>query len=493
MTMKASDVADMPDDDSASRSSLSRRDALRKLGGGLGSIALATLLQEESRGSAESPPGRFTLEAKAPHFAPRAKSVIFLFMGGGPSHVDLFDPKPKLNRFHGKTIKLGTNARKGEEAVTAVGSPFSFSKHGESGMDFSELMPHTAAMADDLTMIRSMHTPRSVHDQGIFMFHTGRTLSGYPSIGAWTTYALGAENRNLPAYMVLPDPTKLERNGVRNFASGFLPPLCQGTQVSAGENPIFNLNRPESISSENQLGTLRMMELLNRRHRESHPATPELDARIANYELAARMQVAAMDQVDLSDETAATKKMYGLSDKKTESFGKRCLLARRLVASGVRFVHLFAPFQSWDNHSRINQTLPQIARHVDAPVAALIRDLKRRGMLDETLVVWGGEFGRTPYLEGGGLASGTFGRDHHPFAFTVWMAGGGMKPGLVHGATDELGDRVTQNPVGVPDLHATILHQLGIDHDRLSVNVHGLEEKPIATNQKGRVIKEILA
>ncbi len=474
-------------------SSMSRRNMMRQLGGGLGSIAMTTLLQEELRAAGTGGAERFTLDAKAPHFAPRAKSVIFLFMGGGPSHVDLFDPKPELNRFHGKTVKLGTNARKGDVPVTAVGSPFAFSKHGQSGMDFSELMPHTAGMADDLTMIRSMHTPRSVHDQGIFMFHTGRTQSGYPSMGAWTSYALGAENQNLPAYMVLPDPTKLERNGVRNFASGFLPPLCQGTQVSAGENPIFNLNRPESLSKKSQGGTLRMLKMLNKKHLNQHPATPELDARIANYELAARMQVAAMEQVDLSGESEATKEMYGLNNKSTESFGRRCLLARRLVSSGVRFVHLFAPFQSWDNHSRINKTLPQIARHVDQPVAALIRDLKALGMLDETLVLWGGEFGRTPYLEGGGLAQGNYGRDHHPFAFTVWMAGGGMKPGMVYGKTDELGDRVVENPVSVPDLHATIFHQLGIDPDRLSVNVHGLEEKPIATNYRGRVIKEILA
>lgn len=410
------------------------------------------------------------LTPKSPHIPAKAKAVIQLFMHGGPSHVDLLDPKPMLTRFDGQTPPTEVAD---DERITGnlLGSPFRFHKHGQSGIEFSETMPHVARHADKLAVIRSMYTEHRNHEQALWMMHTGLIVAGRPSIGAWVAYGLGTENQNLPAYVVLPDPRGLPVDGIRNWSSGWMPPLYQGMQFRSEGMPVLNLrprtSRPTGID-DSRMDLLRR---LNAQHRERRPEELELDARISNFEMAARMQLSTGDALDLNQETASTRRMYGLENPTTRSYGSRCLMARRLVERGVRFVQLFMAGQPWDTHGNNAAQTRACCDQTDQPVAALLTDLEQRGLLESTLVFWGGEFGRTPG------AQNRDGRDHHPYGFSVWLAGGGIVGGQVHGATDDFGYRATLDRTSVADLHATMLHQLGLRYDRLEFPRQGRQER----------------
>ena len=445
----------------------SRREWLLGSAAGFGGVALAGLL-ESSRAARGA-----TLE---PHHAPRAKSVIFLFMEWGPSHLDLFDPKPALKTLAGKPLpeSFGT-------VITAMGEARSpvladqriWKQHGESGLWVSDWLPHTAALADELAVIRSCVSDGINHSGGICQMNTGSVLGGRPSLGAWATYGLGSEADDLPAFVVMQDSDAQVVNGPRNWGAGFMPAVYQGTRLSGGEPPIANLRTPRGVSGQRQQAKLDLLARLNRDYAAALPEQSELDARIRNYELAFRMQAAAPDAVDLSGETAETEALYGLDDKPTAPFGRTCLLARRLVERGVRFVQLYhGAGNKWDAHSGIEKNHTDLCRQMDKPVAGLLTDLRRRGLLESTLVVWGGEFGRTPMSEQGN------GRDHNPTGFTMWMAGGGVPGGTVIGATDEAGLRAVEGRMHVHDIHATILALMGLDHRRLVYTYNGRPERP---------------
>ena len=456
---------------------LSRRDLLSRSGLGFGSLALSWLLNREGMLAAESGanPISFDLRPKPPHFPAKAKAVIQLMQNGGPSQMDLFDPKPELSRLNGKkhAEKLET-LQEGSDANILMGTPFKFAKHGQAGMDFSELLPHISTIADDICMIRSMYSEHNNHSEALVMIQTGKIFPGRPTTGAWISYALGTENQNLPAYVVLRDPEGYNTNAALVWDNGWLPALYRGTEFNSKGAAVLDLKPAQPGPAGSQDDRLNLLARLNERHRLRHPEDTSLDARIRNYELAARMQVAAGDVLDLSKESEATKRLYGLDNPETAAYGTRCLMARRLIEAGVRFVQVFPgvrpSFQPRDNHNDIPDGLPKICKITDQPSAALVKDLKARGLLDETVVMWSGEFGRLPISQKG------TGRDHNRHGFSLWMAGGGFRQGYTHGATDEIGYRAVDNRVSVPELHATLLNQLGIDHKRLTFQYHGREE-----------------
>jgi hypothetical protein len=461
---------------------LSRRELFTRTAAGFAGLALGALLAEEGAGATPGPaPPR-------PHFAPRARAVIQLFQHGGPSHVDLLDPKPELNARHGQPMpKYFTDLVKITAHGNLLGTPFKFRRAGRCGVEYSEILPHTAACADDIAVIRSMYTEHNNHEQALWMMHTGRTVSGRPTLGAWVGYALGSENRNLPAYVVLRNDTALPIDGARNWSSGFLPPRHQGVHFRHTGTPVLYLKPATPASEQTQRLRRDLLRALNEDHRDRHPALAgELEARIASYEMAARMQLHAAGALDLSRETAETLALYGVGRPPTDSYGRRCLIARRLVERGVRFVQIFVQGQIWDTHAKNAEGTRACCAKTDQPVAGLLKDLKRRGLLDGVLVVWCGEFGRTPVSQGGD------GRDHHKQGFSVWLAGGGIKGGQAYGATDELGYHAVENRVMVADLHATVLHLLGLDHRRVTYHVHGRDER-LTDVYDAKVLRPLLA
>lgn len=469
----------------------SRRDFLCRAGGGFGALALSWLLSRERRVSAD-PPGQPTanpLAARPSHFPGRARSVIFMFMVGGPSQVDLFDPKPELTRRHGQALpaRFGmpvSQFTRGDSPL--LRSTRRFQQHGQSGLDFSDLLPHVATCADDIALLRSCWSTSIVHAPAMYELHSGRTAMGYPSLGSWVTYGLGSVSDNLPAYCVLLQPEGTPEGGAPCWGAGFLPAVYQGTLLRRGPSPLLNLQPPAGVDARRQRHTLDFTRRLN--EADLDPADSELSARIASYELAFRMQQHAPEAVDLTRETAATRRAYGLEDARTADFGTRCLLARRLVERGVRFVQLYSGggplITQWDAHDNVNSNHETMCGHVDQPVAALLKDLKRRGLLDTTLVVWASEFGRMPTSQGGR------GRDHNPYGYTMWLAGGGVRGGQAIGATDEFGLNAVAERIGVNDFHATILHLLGLDHEALTFLHNARDER--LTDVGGRVIRRVL-
>jgi hypothetical protein len=466
------------------RQLLSRRDMLSRLSIGLPGLALSSLLSP-SFGAEGGAPARYDVLPKQPHFKPRAKRVLLLFQNGGPSQMDLFDPKPELQRRDGQTPGEGfVNTVNPKKTGAWLGSPFKFSPSGQSGMMLSELLPSLARHADDITMIRSMISEHSNHEQAIWYFNTGTTMPGRPSMGSWITYALGSESQNLPAFVAILNPKGLPVDGVRNFSNGWLPPVYQGFAMRAEGTPVLNLKPAGPVqAAEERFNLLRD---LNSRHFSRRTDQLELEARIASFELAAKMQLAASDAVDLSREPAQMHAAYGTEDAESGMHARQLLLARRLLERGVRFVQVLHEGQPWDTHKNNNSGNREICRKTDGPTAALLTDLKQRGMLEDTLVIWGGEFGRTP------MAEGKDGRDHHKFGFSLWLAGGGVKPGLTYGATDEFGYHAAEKPVRMADFHATILHLLGVDFNRLSFK-HDTREEKLTDIHQANVISEIVA
>jgi hypothetical protein len=461
---------------------LTRRAFLGRSAGGLGSLALAHLLAADTARAAGP------LSPKQPHHPPRAKAVICLFQHGGPSQMDLFDPKPELTRRHGQPYPGQVEAHFHTQVGKLLASPFRFRPAGRSGMVLAELLPHTAQVADELTLVRSMTTDVVDHEAALRQIHTGKALAGRPGWGSWVLYGLGALRQDLPAYVVLGDPGGLPTDGVNNWSAGFLPAAYQGTPFRSGGVPVANLAPPPDVPAAARGNQLRFLAELNAAHRRGHPDSAELEARIGDYELAARMQTTVPAVLDLSRETAETQKLYGLDNPATAEYGRRCLLARRLVEQGVRFVQLFLAGQPWDTHSKNAELLRGLCARTDQPSAGLVLDLKRRGLLDSTIVLWTGEFGRLP------VSQGPDGRDHNRHAFSLWLAGGGFKKGYVHGETDEFAYRAVRDEVRVVDLQATLLYALGLDHERLTYPHAGREDSLTdAGVTKARVIPELLA
>jgi hypothetical protein len=470
-----------------------RRDLFRSVPGGVLGAALAALLDADAVRADATP--HADLKPRKPHFPAKAKAVIHLFQNGGPSQMDLFDPKSELDRLHGKTYadKLAGEIEFIQHAGSIMRGQFKFAKHGQCGASISDAMPHLATVVDDITFIRSMHTTSITHEPAVYMIQSGKLTPGRPTLGAWVTYGLGSENQNLPAYVVLDDPKGLPVNGVENWQAGFLPPMFQGTRFRSTGSPVLNLKpdaeRPVSVAkAESEL-----LSKLDTMHKNARPDQPTLDARIASYELAARMQLAATDALDISKEPLRIQEMYGIGREPTDSYGRRCLIARRLIERGVRFVQLYINQHIWDTHNNIATDLKAACDRTDQPTAALLRDLKQRGLLDSTLVIWGGEFGRLPISQlPPDKDERKAGRDHNKNAFCLWMAGGGTKPGLTYGATDELGLNAVENRVSVRDWHATILHLLGMNYDQLFIEQNGLKEK-LTGVEEAHVVKGILA
>jgi hypothetical protein len=451
-----------------------RRDFLSRAGAGFGALALAYLEHDRLQASpAEAPTN--PLSSKPPHFAAKAKSVIFLFMEGGPSHLDTFDPKPKLRELAGQKLPESFGpiiTAMGEVDAPLLADRREWKQHGQSGLWVSDWLPRMAECVDDLAVIRSCWGDGLNHANGVGQMNTGSILGGRPSLGAWVSYGLGTENQNLPAFTVLCDNNGQVIGGPRNWGPGFMPALYQGVRLGPATEPFPNLNPPRGISEEQQRGKLALLSQVNQQHALNHPQYTELEARIRSYELAFHMQAEAPEVVDLSKESEATKELYGLDKDETAIFGRNCLLARRLVEHGVRFVQLYSGTGSkWDAHSKIEQNHSGLCRAVDKPIAGLLKDLKARGLLESTLVVWGGEFGRTPMSEKGD------GRDHNPTGFTMWMAGAGVKGGQVIGETDELGLHAVKDRLHVHDIHATILWLMGLDHTKLIYRYQGRPER----------------
>src|SRR5258706_2480629 len=463
----------------------SRREFFTRAGSGLAGIALASLLRGDSALAATLPDA---LAPRKPHHPPKAKSIIWLFMEGGPSHVDLFDPKPKLLDLAGQPMPSSFGrpiTAMGTSNNTLMPSKRTFKQYGRSGLWVSDWYPNIAEHVDDMTVIRSVWADGLNHVGSVCQMNTGSILAGRPAMGAWTTYGLGSANRNLPSFVILLDD-KEPVGGPKNWNSGFLPATYQGTQFRQGDTPILHLKPPQGTTDEEQRGKLDFLKRLNERFSRENPDDTELEARIGAYELAYQMQAAAPEAVDFSKESDATKKMYGVDEPDTAAFGANCLLARRLVERGVRFVELYAGSGSgWDAHTDLEKNHSRHCRASDKPIAGLLADLKSRGLLDETLVVWGGEFGRTPFNEKGD------GRDHNPWGFTMWMAGGGIKGGQYVGSTDEIGLRAAERPVHVHDIHASILWLLGLDHVGLTYMHNGRAERP--TEVYGSVIHELFS
>ena len=468
----------------------SRRDFLTRAGGGFGLLALLASLERDARGeaSANRNPAN-PLMPRRPHVHARATSVIWCFLDGGPSHLDLFDPKSTLSKLDGKPLP-----RSFKRPVTAMGrtaytpllaSRRKFKQHGKSGLWVSDWYPEIATCADDLAVIRSCWADGLNHVGSVCQMNTGSVLGGRPCLGSWAIYGLGSASENLPGFVILLDYPEDPPGGARNWSTGFMPATFQGTRFREGQTPVLHLRPPASELGAAQRAKLDLVQELNRRHRALRREDADLEARIASYELAYRMQSAAPEAVDLARETEETRRLYGLDDKTTERMGRNCLLARRLLERGVRFVQLYCGSGSkWDAHSNVEGNHARYCRESDRPIAGLLKDLKRRGLLDSTLVVWGGEFGRTPMSESGN------GRDHNPFGFTMWLAGGGVKGGISYGSTDDIGLYAVEKRVHVHDLHATILHCLGLDHRKLTLLHNGRDERP--TINGGTVIEALL-
>lgn len=481
---------------------LSRRELFRRAGCGFGSLALASLLQSQGLLAADDPTPQAAaldsalnpLAARAAHFPAKAQRVIWLFMNGGPSHVDTWDYKPALAKQDGAELP-GFDKNTGfftEEVGPVMKSPFQFAQHGESGAWVSEIFPHMARHVDKMAFIHSCYTDSNNHSPALFKINTGMTRMGFPCVGAWVTYGLGTENQNLPAFITMYDPLRrgLPKGHAQNWGSGFLPGVYQGTALRPDGQPIPNLVPPSALGDVRQRAQLDFLKSLNQHHAERHPDEAELEARIESFELAYRMQTAAPEAFDVDSETADIQSLYGLDDDRCKHFARQCLTARRLVERGVRFVQVYSGGmeneRSWDGHKDIVKNHGGFAGETDKPVAALLQDLEQRGLLDETLVIWGGEFGRLPISQ-----KGSTGRDHNPHAFTVWMAGGGVQGGVHHGATDDIGFKAVDNRVSVNDLHATILHLLGLNHERLTYRYNGRDFR--LTDVAGKVVREILA
>jgi len=470
---------------------LSRRECLNRFGLGLGGVALAGLLNAGARAEGVKVPGVLGRT----HLAPRAKRIIYLFQSGGPSQLDLYDPKPLLNQRHGEqlpdSVRGGqrlTGMSAHQSSIPIAGSPFAFTRHGQSGHAFSEVLPHISKVADELCVIRSMHTESINHGPGVTFMQTGSQIPGRPSFGAWLDYGLGAESENLPSFVVLLTKDKKGQPLMSHlWGSGFLPARHQGVRFRSGGDPVLYLGNPAGVSAENRrLALDRLREL----HEHQFAGTPdaEISTRISNYEMAFRLQTSVPEVTDLKDEPAHVVDSYGPDARTPGSYAYNCLLARRLAERGVRFIQLY--HQDWDHHGGLPAALRREAQQTDQASAALVADLKARGMLEDTLVVWGGEFGRTNYCQGI-MTAGNFGRDHHPRCFSIWMAGGGVKRGIVHGETDEYGYNVVRDPVHIHDLHATILHLFGIDHEHLTYRFQGRRYR--LTDVHGHVVKGMLA
>jgi hypothetical protein len=462
---------------------LSRRQLLGRFANGFGMLALADLFARENRANADA-----SLAVRVPHFPARAKRAIFLFMSGGPSHVDTFDPKPRLAAENGKPLPFEMPKLLRTKTGNLLQSPFRFHKHGQAGIEVSELFPQVASRIDDICVIRSMVADNINHNGACNQMNTGEQAFSRPSLGSWLLYGLGSENQDLPGFVVISPAQPAQ--GAPLWSSSFLPAAYQGTLVADLKNPIANLKGVQSL--ERQREQLDALSRLNELHRQQRQEDSQLSARIASFELAFRMQLRAPEAFAIDAETPATKRLYGLQDKTTEIFGSQCLLARRLVERGVRFVQVYhtatsrrTSCQLWDQHSSLKAELTNNCAATDGPIAGLLTDLKARGLLDDTVVIWGGEFGRTP------TAESADGREHHPFGFTMWLAGGGIKGGLVHGATDPWGWHAVEDVVHVHDLHATILHLMGLDHKRLTYRYSGRDYR--LTDVAGNVVREIIA
>jgi hypothetical protein len=449
-------------------------------------VALTSLLSEQGLVAADAA-NPFALTTT--HFPGKAKRVIFLFMSGGPSHVDLFDPKPDLIKLAGQPIPESFGHFKTRRAVAKnklLPPCREFKPRGRSGIEISDFLPHIARWADEMCLFRGCYGDSVTHPESVYLMNCGSILMGKPSLGAWAAYGLGTENQNMPAFVVMPDPAGWVKGGAPAWGNGFLPAAYQGTILRGGASPILNLNTPKGVSPDQQLATVGLINRLNRETLPSGEETSELSARISSYELAFRMQSHAPEIVDISRETEATRKLYGLDEKATSEFGLRCLLARRMAEPGVRFIQLYCgDTNGWDGHSDVEGNHAKLCAASDLPIAGLLTDLKSRGLLDSTLVVWGGEFGRMP------MSEGSNGRDHNPHGFSMWMAGGGIKGGQVIGATDAVGLRATEDRTHVHDLHATMLHVLGIDHTRLTYRHNGRNER--LTDIAGEVVKKAIA
>ncbi len=467
-----------------------RREALKWFGNGFGMLGLAALVGQESPLLGATPTAPLNpLAPRPPHYPPRAKNVIFLFMSGGPSHVDLFDPKPRLAQDNGKPLPFEKPKLERTKTGNLLGSPFKFARYGQAGIEIGELFPNLAQCADDMCVIRSMVADNINHNGACLQMNTGEQSFSRPAWGSWLVYGLGSENQNLPGYVVISPAQPAQ--GAPLWSSSFLPAAYQGTLVSDLAKPIANLKN-ERLSSSGQREQLDALKQLNELHHQSREEDSRLSARIESFELAYRMQTEAPEAFDVSAESEETRKLYGLDQPVTEIFGKQCLMARRLVERGVRAVQVYhtvtskrSSCQLWDQHGSLREELPANCAATDRPIAGLLKDLKARGLLDHTIVVWGGEFGRTP------TAEGTNGREHHPFGFTMWLAGGGVRGGLAYGATDEFGWHAVENKVHVHDLHATILHLMGLDHTKLTYRYAGRDYR--LTDVYGNVVRDILA
>ena len=472
-------------------SHVTRRHWMAQQSIGLSSLAWAWLQQQTLNAEPPKPelePLTFDMTPKAPAAKPQATAMISMFMQGGPSHIDMFDPKPELSKRHLQTytgdIKYD-NA--GEASSKLFGSPWRFRRYGQCGMELSELVSRLGSVADDICLIRSMHTGVNNHGESINALNTGRQLSGRPSLGSWLTYGMGSDCRDLPAFMVLTDPSGLPVLGVENWQNGWLPSLYQGTVVRAQEPRILNLDPPPGLRGANQEKILTYLRRINQEHLSRHPGEYDLAARMQSYELAAGMQVAAKEALNISKETEATQKLYGIDDPMTQEFGTRCLIARRLVERGVRFVQLHTGNQTWDHHGGITTGLPSVCQRIDKPSAALVSDLKQNGMLDSTLVHWGGEMGRLPVIQN----EKNIGRDHNTHGFSMWLAGGGIKGGCIHGATDEIGHKAVTDVVNHYDYHSTLMYLFGLSSEQLSFR-RPTGVGSLSDGQPGTVVSSIL-
>ncbi len=459
-----------------------RRDMLRVSACGFGQLALAGLMGRSSDAAPAALPSDAILRSL--HFQPRAKRIIFLFMWGGPSHVDLFDPKPKLEELNGKPLAGSSVGRPEGQLGTLLGSPFKFAQHGEGGVWISELFPHLAKQADRLCVVRSLHTEGSAHGEALLRLHTGQANLVRPSVGAWVSYGLGSESDNLPAFITISPPRG--HGGVQNYGCAFLPAKHQALAIGSAETPISqavvsNLGN-KRLAASDQRKQLDLIQSLNRRHSRDTQGDSQVEGLIANYELAFRMQSSMPAIMSLNDESKSTLELYGIGAEPTDNFGRQCLLARKFAEQGVRYIQVSTNY-TWDHHQKVKDGSVTESAKVDRPIAGLLEDLARRGMLEDTLVVWGAEFGRTPMVENGD------GRNHHPQGFTMWLAGGGVKGGFTFGATDEFGYRPVENPVHMHDLHATLLYALGVDHERLTFRHAGRDFR--LTDIHGRIVKEL--
>ncbi|HIF33431.1 MAG TPA: DUF1501 domain-containing protein [Planctomycetes bacterium] len=476
-----------------------RREFLWQTGAGFTGTALAGMLSgddflaNQAVAADGETPWVNPVAPKKPHFDPKATAVIFLYMYGGPSHIDTFDYKPKMKGMDNKTVDVKTFGRGGHKNQgRIVETPWNFKQYGECGQWVSDLFPHKAKLVDDIAFIHSMTADSPIHGSAMLMMNSGRILSGSPCLGSWVTYGLGSENQNLPGFVVMLDPRGGPISGAKNWSCGYMPASYQATIMRSQGNPILNLAPPPGMSTETQRRLLDSLAEYNKEHREPRAENTDLAARIANYELAFRMQTAAPEATDIEQETAATHEMYGINDKKSATFGRQCLLARRMVERGVRFVQIYSGGNhndaNWDAHGDLKTNHDLHAGETDKPIAGLLRDLKQRDMLKNTLIVWGGEFGRQPTAE---YAKGT-GRDHNAYGFTMWMAGGGIKGGMSVGTTDELGSRAVDDRFHVRNLHATVLHQLGFDPNNLSYFYDGLDQRLVGV-EGAAPIRQIMA